>query len=136
MKSSYLIAVLESLDEDSPGGWIGFDLDGTIAEYDEWRGIYHIGKPISAMIERIKTYLAKGVEVRIFTARAAQKTPEESQQAIEYIQAWTLRNIGVTLKVTNQKDFMMIRLYDDRAVGVIENTGKILVAPSKDSQVL
>ena len=26
-------------------GWYGFDLDGTLAEYDKWEGISHIGKP-------------------------------------------------------------------------------------------
>ena len=30
-------------------GWIGVDLDGTLAFYDMWRGMEHIGKPIPAM---------------------------------------------------------------------------------------
>ena len=27
-------------------GWYGFDLDGTLAKYDGWKGIDHIGEPV------------------------------------------------------------------------------------------
>lgn len=27
--------------------WYGFDLDGTLAKYDKWEGIDHIGGPLS-----------------------------------------------------------------------------------------
>lgn len=27
-------------------GWIGVDLDGTLAIYDVWRGANHIGEPV------------------------------------------------------------------------------------------
>jgi hypothetical protein len=53
----------------SNSGWIGFDLDGTLAEYGEWQGPTHIGKPIPSMIVRVKNYLDNGYEVRIMTAR-------------------------------------------------------------------
>jgi len=35
--------------------WIGVDLDGTLAEYNNWIDIEHIGKPIALMIERVKS---------------------------------------------------------------------------------
>ena len=31
-------------------GWIGFDLDGTLAKYDGWQGLDHIGEPIEAIV--------------------------------------------------------------------------------------
>ena len=34
--------------------WIGVDLDGTLAEYHDWIGIHHIGRPITPMIERVQ----------------------------------------------------------------------------------
>lgn len=34
-------------------GWIGVDLDGTLAHYEGWKGVEHIGEPIPAMVERI-----------------------------------------------------------------------------------
>lgn len=100
-------------------GWIGVDLDGTLAMYDGWKGIEHIGAPVPAMLARVKQWLADGVQVRIFTARAMQK------EAIPYIQAWCLEHIGQVLKVTNFKDYAMVELWDDRAVGVVPNTGEI-----------
>lgn len=36
------------------GGWIGVDLDGTLAHYDRWRGIDHVGDPVPAMMNRVK----------------------------------------------------------------------------------
>ncbi len=53
-------------------GWLGVDLDGTLAEYDKFRGHEHIGAPIPAMVERVKALIASGFEVRIFTARVAE----------------------------------------------------------------
>ena len=50
-------------------GWIGVDLDGTLAKYDGWHGIEHIGMPIRPMMERVRTWLAMGIQVKIFTAR-------------------------------------------------------------------
>ncbi len=52
-------------------GWIGVDLDGTLAEYHGWVSEQHIGAPVPVMVERAKAWVARGVEVRIFTARIA-----------------------------------------------------------------
>lgn len=102
-------------------GWIGVDLDGTLAKYDSFHGIEHIGEPITAMVERVQGWLLSGHEVRIFTARIYQ-CPE----AIPHIEAWCERYIGQKLAVTNVKDFGMIELWDDRAVQVEMNTGQPL----------
>jgi hypothetical protein len=53
----------------SSNGWIGVDLDGTLAHYDGWKGADNIGAPIPAMVERVKGWLAEGKTVKIFTAR-------------------------------------------------------------------
>jgi hypothetical protein len=50
-------------------GWIGVDLDGTLARYDRWRGVQHIGEPVPAILDEVRKWLAIGHEVRIFTAR-------------------------------------------------------------------
>lgn len=44
----------------SQQGWIGVDLDGTLAHYDGWKGADHIGEPIPAMVERVKQWLSEG----------------------------------------------------------------------------
>ena len=42
---------------------------------------------------------------------------------IEKIQDWTQKHIGERLEVTNQKDYSMVELWDDRAIQVIPNKG-------------
>ena len=51
-------------------GWIGVDLDGTLAHYNGWVDETHIGEPIQGMADRVRGWLADGIDVRIFTARA------------------------------------------------------------------
>lgn len=106
-------------------GWIGVDLDGTLAVYDEWRGADHIGAPIPAMVERVKQWLAEGKEVRIFTARVCNRQ-RHLERVLAAIYAWCKEHIGCWLPVTNVKDFDMIELWDDRAHRVERNTGRLL----------
>jgi len=100
--------------------WIGVDLDGTLAHYDGWKGVEHIGDPVPEMVARIESWLADGINVRIFTARVCDGL-EETRNAIE---AWCEKHLGVVLPVTNHKDYGMVELWDDRCVQVVPNTGK------------
>lgn len=104
-------------------GWIGVDLDGTLAHYDGWKGEEHIGEPIRPMLARVTAWLDRGQEVRIFTARVCN---DPTGRIASIIQDWTEKHIGERLAVTNQKDYGMIELWDDRAVSVEPNTGRIL----------
>ena len=54
-------------------GWYGFDLDGTLAKYDKWEGIDHIGEPVKHMVDLIKKMHAEGKVVKILTARVAPR---------------------------------------------------------------
>jgi hypothetical protein len=103
-------------------GWIGVDLDGTLAHYDEWRGVFHIGEPVPAMVARVKRWLAEGREVRVMTARVS-RLGGEALDARQVIELWCHQHIGRKLPVTHEKDFAMIELWDDRAVQVTPNTG-------------
>lgn len=103
-------------------GWIGVDLDGTIAHYEGWNG-GKIGRPIPLMAERVKRWLAEGREVRIFTARVGFPG-EECDYERSKVQDWTEEHFGVRLAVTATKDFGMVELWDDRAVQVEINTGR------------
>ncbi len=97
-------------------GWIGVDLDGTLAHYEGWND-GKIGEPIPAMMERVKKWVQREVEVRIFTARASDPT------LVKQVEAWLCDQGLPALQVTNVKDFEMIELWDDRAIQVIPNTG-------------
>ena len=109
-------------------GWIGVDLDGTLAVYDAWKGADHIGDPVPLMVSRVKQWLSQGIEVRIFTARVSHDgTPERVLDAVKArtaIEQWSRKFIGITLPVTNQKDYAMLELWDDRCVQVVPNTGE------------
>jgi hypothetical protein len=117
-------------------GWIGVDLDGTLAYYNGWKNTYEIGDPIPLMLARVKEWLREGSDVRIFTARVdgvPQPHLHDNKDAVSYfqntdhvrqvIEAWCLEHIGQILPITNKKDFHMIELWDDRCVQVIPNTG-------------
>lgn len=106
------------LKSDKP--WYGFDLDGTLAHWDGWKGIEHIGEPIERMVQRLKDHLAKGDDCRIVTARA------KDLKAIPFIQAFLTKINVPPLIITNEKDNKMECLYDDRTKQVQPNTGILI----------
>lgn len=112
--------------------YIGVDFDGTLArEGDTMRfergKPFPAGAPVPAMVARVKRWLAEGQAVRIITARMAPDryhfgdTPEQQRALIE---AWCLEHIGQALPVQAHKCYLMLELWDDRAVGVSRNTGE------------
>ena len=111
--------------ENMDDGWIGVDLDGTLAHYDQWRGIEHIGDPIEPMVDRVTQWLSNGRNVKIFTARLAVDD-HLLGDVVQHIQEWCKKHIGRVLEVTNQKDSAMIELWDDRCIQVQTNTGGLM----------
>jgi polyhydroxyalkanoate synthesis regulator phasin len=101
--------------------WVGFDLDGTLARYEGWRGINHIGEPIDIMVQRLKYEQSLGLRVKIFTARVANE--DNREEAIKVIEEWCMKHLGEVLEITCIKDMGMLHLYDDRSIQVISNTG-------------
>jgi hypothetical protein len=97
--------------------WIGVDLDGTLAHYDQFSEIDFIGEPVPLMVERVKRWRGRGQKVKIFTARAS--VPE----LVPVVEEWLARHGLADLEITNIKDFEMIELWDDRCVRVLTNTG-------------
>ena len=113
--------------DEGPGtrSWIGVDLDGTLARYDGWRGLDHVGRPVPVMLARVRHWLEEGYTVKILTARAG-----EGNAGILPVKKWLAENGLPDLEVTDRKDFAMIELWDDRAVQVVANTGKPFLSPS------
>lgn len=102
---------------DELDGWIGVDLDGTLAAYDHWRGHHQIGAPIPEMAKRVMRWVTEGRTVKIFTARAS------NPECIPPIKQWLEDNGFPPFEITNIKDFQMDELWDDRAVQVQFNRG-------------
>lgn len=95
--------------------WVGFDFDGTLV-----KGHSGKGDVVVPMLNRLKEYLAQGVEVRILTARAGDL---EGQRLVKM---WLSKQGLPDLKVTDKKDYGMIVFYDDRARQVIPDTGIVV----------
>lgn len=111
-------------------GWVGVDLDGTLAHYTGWQGPEHIGAPIPAMVDRVQEWLAAGKTVKVFTARVSsdgsRQRDLEAALARNAIIAWCQEHLNVVLEVTNVKDYGMVELWDDRAITVEQNTGRVI----------
>ena len=110
-------------------GWIGFDLDRTLAIYSLEQGAL-IGEPIKPILQLVKSLIESGEDVRIFTARANIDSYNGNAELLEYhinaIRIWCKKHIGKELPITCSKDFNTKKIYDDIAVHVVPNTGKLI----------
>lgn len=106
--------------------WTGFDLDGTLAVYDKWRGVANIGKPIKPMCDLIRKLHDEGKSVKILTARVAPRKDGSHHLARVFVARWCRANLGFVPPITHEKDALMETLYDDRVHAVEQNTGKVL----------
>lgn len=115
-------------------GWIGVDLDATLARSSGPITELIIGDPVPDMADRVRCWISAGEDVRIFTARVDSGKGAREMGFTPFadvdlnrrvIQDWTEKHFGLRLPVTNEKDCAMKELWDDRAVRVIANTGKI-----------
>lgn len=100
---------------------VAVDLDGTLAEYDYWRGIDHIGNPVPAVLDRVKQLLKDGHEVSIFTSRVAGDWPahiKNLEQTRHFIEIWCHEHVGRILPVTAVKHGWFTEFWDDKALGV------------------
>lgn len=108
-------------------GWIGVDLDGTLAKHDHFISWDYIGDPIPKMVDRIKAWRKRGIVVKIFTARLSHASRALSKVSYEdmanVIKAWTKKHIGEELPVTSEKDWEMMFFCDDSAVQMDKNLG-------------
>lgn len=117
---------------------IAVDFDGTLAKKT---GIdtssTELGPPVPAMVERVKKWIKEGHETIIFTARiypvgtleeltAPKKMTEEGHEKHDLIRDWVKRHVGKTLEVTCIKHHTMDAFYDDLAIQVERDTGKLV----------
>lgn len=101
------------------GKVIAVDLDGCLAQYDQWKGYDVIGEPIEPMMALVKKWTKEGKIVKIFTARI-----HNHAKAKRYVEEWLEKHGMGGLEVTNIKEAGMSEFWDDRAVAVKKNTGE------------
>ncbi len=107
---------------------IAVDLDGTLAAYDGWVNINHIGEPIKNVVEAIKGEQAAGSAVWIFTARISD--PDDAVEAKNYIEVWLSRNNIQVEGITATKHKFFTEFWDDRAIQVVKNEGIFVMHPN------
>ena len=120
-------ALLENNDDDDDPKVYGVDLDGTLAKH--LPGKYNpakIGNPIPKMVARVRRWVSHGKKVKLFTARA------DDEKAVIAIKKWLKDNELPDLEITNVKSPDMTEFWDDKAVAVEKNTGKIKEAKQQD----
>jgi len=108
--------LVEALLEDKKT--IAVDLDGTLArlipgDFDRKK----IGKPVPAMVRKVKKALDDGHTVVIFTARASEPVN------VKPVKEWLKDHDLPDLKVTHEKTPDIDELWDDKAKGVVKNKG-------------
>lgn len=101
--------------------WVGFDLDGTLAVYKNGQPPVVVGPPIAPTVALARKYLESGMTVKIFTARATDPNPKVKPA----IEAWCKQHLGQVVEITASKDYAMLAFYDDRAIAVEPNTGRM-----------
>lgn len=68
---------------------VAFDLDGTLARYDGWRGLEHIGEPLEGAVDAVNKLIERGYDVAIYTTRTNRKVNAGSaEQLVAPIRAW------------------------------------------------
>ena len=111
---------------------IAVDLDGTLAHYDGWKGIGHIGAIIPSVANAILLAKKEGADIWIFTARVSD--PKDAEEAGNAIVAYLTEN-GIPFDgLTAIKHKFFTEFWDDRAIQVIKNEG-IFVLNEQTDQV-
>lgn len=83
------------------------------------------GAPVPVMVDRVRYWLAKDQDVRIFTARAHESNPN-LERDIGLVQSWCKEHLGAVLPIQNWKCFKAGQIWDDIAYSVEDSTGRLV----------
>ena len=114
-KAKPISVVVDSAKDGVKTPWIGVDLDNTLAltlegDYEPLK----IGPPNPDIVEKVRQALQNGRTVRVFTARLSAEEPLRTRIR-KAITDWTLEHVGQKLDSTNEKDFALEEIWDDKA---------------------
>ncbi len=106
---------------------IAVDLDGTLAEYDGWQGVEHIGSPIQKIVHTLRILKERDWYIRIFTCRLNGTNTKlgrvdlikKNQAPIKnWLDAFNIPYDEITLNIEG-KPFAHVYL-DDRALNPLD----------------
>jgi hypothetical protein len=100
---------------------VAIDLDGTLAEYNTWEGVYHIGPPVEKMVDIILKHISDGDTCIIFTSRLSDEVEAPTVRHVirAWLKQWNLPYMEST--AIKRKEFKIF--YDDRARRIAQNQG-------------
>lgn len=103
-------------------GWYDFDLDGTLAIYDKWEGIDHIGEPVKPMVDLIKKMHGEGKTVKVLTARVSPRPNPETKPNPFAVVPWATAWMDVP-KASLASVFMMLDTHRRRLLAGYQSAG-------------
>lgn len=107
------------------------DFNGTLAWHDKGAKVIGedgkplLGKPIKRMVDRVKKLLASGMGVKIQCGTVGAGGPNGEKMAAA-IREWTKAHLGQELEVTGSITPRCLGIWNDKARGVIRNTGRFV----------
>jgi len=119
-----------------PKQYIYVDFDDTLCR-GPFKSIIQCGEPVEGMCAKIKKVLEHGkYGIKVFSARFdSTKSKTETNMAVKVVQAWLYKQFGLQasqIQCTANKGMDCVEIWDNRAVGVEDETGRLL----NDSRVL
>lgn len=108
---------------------VAIDLDGTLAQYDGWKGVDVIGAPRPGALEFVTRLVAHGFDVVVYTARVQDRKGEnghEPEDVVYLVHQWLgINGFPVEVRVHGSIGKPMAVAYvDDRSVKVPTNPGE------------
>lgn len=100
---------------------IAVDVDGTLAQYDGWKGAEVIGDPIASVVDQVKKEKENGTRIIIHTTRtnsAINKT-HTTEQLVAIVRGWLDKHSIPFDEVWSGTGKPIAHIYlDDRSVNV------------------
>jgi hypothetical protein len=119
--------VADDFDEE-PYWWC--DLNGTLCFHEKGTPVFNadgefiIGKPINRMVRRIRRMLSEGLKVKIMSGSVGLGG-EKAAVAETAIRKWCKEHLGRELEVSATITPRCLGLFNDKAIAVIRNTGRL-----------
>lgn len=103
--------------------WIGFDLDGTLAvDLPDRKNDSEIGQPIWSMVKLAKEHIRRGMDVRLYTARAY----EANENTLQAMRDWCKIYLGAEIPIQCNKDHDIGYIFDDKTYRVAKDIGVLV----------
>jgi hypothetical protein len=71
---------------------LAVDFDGTISDYNGWRGYLHAGKPVGSVVKALRKEAKNGSWIIVHTCRVTAMDGQIVPEAVEFLRSWLKKN--------------------------------------------